>query len=61
VSQEKVVGTASYVSPEALPWKAMRRMLVDAVYGGRIDNSFDSSLLSYVHVHVQLPRLPSSP
>ncbi len=50
--QDKVAGGAEYVSPEAIPWAALRAILGESVYGGKIDNTFDGSLLSYVPVAV---------
>ena len=46
--QDKAAGGAEYVSPDAIPWKALRAILSESVYGGKIDNAFDSNLLSYV-------------
>jgi dynein heavy chain 1 len=35
----------SHVKPENIPWKALRTLLAQTFYGGRIDNRFDDSLL----------------
>merc|ERR1719320_1044590 len=32
--------------PEKVPWKAIRTLLSDCIYGGKIDNEFDQRLLS---------------
>ena len=32
--------------PEKVPWKALRTLLSDCIYGGKIDNEFDQRLLS---------------
>ncbi|KAK8797138.1 hypothetical protein WA158_004348 [Blastocystis sp. Blastoise] len=36
---------ASHVDPDKLSWTAIRTLLVEALYGGRIDNTFDNKLL----------------
>jgi dynein heavy chain 1 len=33
------------ISPEKIPWDAIRTLLSESVYGGRIDNEFDQKLL----------------
>jgi dynein heavy chain 1, cytosolic len=38
---DSVSGSRSNISPELLPWKALRTTLSESVYGGRIDNPFD--------------------
>ena len=30
-----------HIAPENLPWDAIRKLLLETIYGGRIDNSFD--------------------
>jgi dynein heavy chain 1 len=35
----------SNVDPEQIPWQAIRRLLGQTIYGGRIDNPFDQRLL----------------
>lgn len=52
-------GGAAYVNPEVIPWDALCAVLVDSVYGGRIDNDFDSKLLTYVFVPVSIQYLYS--
>jgi len=32
--------------PEKVPWKAIRTLLADCIYGGKIDNEFDQRLLA---------------
>ncbi|XP_046859367.1 cytoplasmic dynein 1 heavy chain 1-like [Xenia sp. Carnegie-2017] len=34
------------ISPDKVPWDALRTLLTQAIYGGRIDNEFDQRLLS---------------
>lgn len=38
---DSVSGSRSNISPELMPWKALRKTLSESVYGGRIDNHFD--------------------
>lgn len=38
-------GLKSHVDPDALPWDAIRVLLSQTIYGGRIDNPFDQRLL----------------
>ncbi|XP_004348847.1 dynein heavy chain [Capsaspora owczarzaki ATCC 30864] len=33
------------ISPDAIPWEAIRTLLAQSIYGGRIDNEFDQRLL----------------
>ncbi|GLD93495.1 hypothetical protein PINS_up002087 [Pythium insidiosum] len=35
----------AHVSPENIPWTAIRTTLKESVYGGRVDNAFDEQLL----------------
>jgi dynein heavy chain 1 len=34
-----------------VPWKAIRTLLSDCIYGGKIDNEFDQRLLSRFDHH----------
>lgn len=34
------------IAPEKLPWNAIRTLISQTVYGGRIDNEFDQRLLN---------------
>jgi dynein heavy chain 1 len=36
----------SNLSPDKIPWTALRTLLLDVFYGGRIDNDFDKKLLA---------------
>jgi dynein heavy chain 1 len=36
----------AHVAPEDLPWSALRVLLSESVFGGRIDNSYDQSILN---------------
>jgi dynein heavy chain 1 len=40
-----VAGSRTHVDPEQLPWQALRTMLSQSLYGGRIDNPFDQAIL----------------
>ena len=35
----------SHLSPEKVPWQALRTIILESVYGGRIDNEFDYAVL----------------
>ena len=43
--QESVSSGRTHVSPHDIPWSALRALLAESVYGGRIDNEFDQRLL----------------
>ncbi|CAN0023870.1 unnamed protein product, partial [Hapterophycus canaliculatus] len=36
---------AQHISPEKVPWEALRALLGQSVYGGRVDSVFDQQLL----------------
>jgi len=38
---DELGGTRAHINPEDLPWQAMRTILSQSVYGGRIDHPFD--------------------
>jgi dynein heavy chain 1 len=42
---DSVAQGRSNISPEKIPWDAIRTLLRESVYGGRIDNEFDQKLL----------------
>jgi dynein heavy chain 1 len=43
-------GVKAHVDPDALPWDAIRVLLSQTIYGGRIDNIFDQRLLdAFLH------------
>lgn len=46
----------SNVAPEAIPWAAVRELLVTSVYGGRMDNEFDQRLLVDLVARLFTPR-----
>ena len=35
----------AHISPEEVPWDALRSMLKMTIYGNRIDNTFDQRML----------------
>jgi dynein heavy chain 1 len=41
-----VGGEKAHVAPEDIPWEAMRVLLGESLYGGRIDNQFDKNLIA---------------
>ncbi|KAG5186150.1 dynein heavy chain [Tribonema minus] len=47
---------AQHVAPEDIPWAALRALLRDAVYGGRVDNAFDQRLLDSFVDALFVPR-----
>lgn len=42
---EAVAPGRANISPEKIPWDAIRSLLKQSIYGGRIDNEFDQKLL----------------
>ena len=38
---DEVAGARAHISPNDLPWQALRTLLSQSLYGGRIDNPFD--------------------
>ncbi|KAI0984717.1 hypothetical protein GJ496_002628 [Pomphorhynchus laevis] len=42
---DRVAADRNNVQPDRIPWKAIIILLSDCVYGGRIDNEFDSHIL----------------
>jgi dynein heavy chain 1, cytosolic len=42
---ESVAQGRAHVDPDQIPWPAIRRLLGQTIYGGRIDNGFDQRLL----------------
>merc|ERR1712137_340872 len=45
------------VDPEKIPWEAIRTLLGQSVYGGRIDNDFDQRLLDSFLLQLLQPRV----
>ncbi len=35
----------THISPEAIPWEAIRTLLSQSIYGGRVDNVFDQAVV----------------
>merc|ERR1711871_241593 len=49
------------LDPKEIPWKAIRTLLVQSLYGGRIDNEFDMSVLqSFVDSIFQVEKYTAS-
>ncbi|KAF7729943.1 hypothetical protein EC973_003356 [Apophysomyces ossiformis] len=42
---DTAAGGRANISPEKIPWDAIRSLLKQSIYGGRIDNEFDQRLL----------------
>ncbi|CAJ1456967.1 unnamed protein product, partial [Effrenium voratum] len=38
-------GQLSNISPDKIPWDALRSILSESIYGGRVDNEFDHAVL----------------
>ena len=49
-------GTKAHVNPKDLPWKALRVLLSQSLYGGRIDNVFDQAALDSFIEQIFSPR-----
>ena len=47
---------ASHIDPEKISWTAIRTLLVEALYGGRIDNTFDNQLLQSLLCQTFVPE-----
>jgi dynein heavy chain 1 len=45
VAVDSVAMGRNNVSPDKLPWKALRTLFSQCIYGGKIDNKFDQTLL----------------
>eukprot|EP01084_Bolivina_argentea_P139986 246210_1 len=43
---DKIAKSRSNISPNEIPWDALHKMLVQFVYGGRVDNKYDTSRLT---------------
>ncbi|CAO3629084.1 unnamed protein product [Cunninghamella echinulata] len=43
---EVAAGGRANISPEKIPWDAIRSLLKQSIYGGRIDNEYDQRLLN---------------
>jgi dynein heavy chain 1 len=42
---DEAAGGRSNLSPEKIPWTAIKTLLKESIYGGRVDNEFDQRLL----------------
>lgn len=50
------LGARSNVDPEKLPWDALRALLSETLYGGKVDNDFDAKILSSLVNYFFSPR-----
>merc|ERR1712154_416856 len=42
---DKITKSRSNIDPNEIPWDALHKMLVQYVYGGRVDNKYDTARL----------------
>eukprot|EP00003_Mantamonas_plastica_P019443 TRINITY_DN3177_c0_g1_i3.p1 TRINITY_DN3177_c0_g1~~TRINITY_DN3177_c0_g1_i3.p1 ORF type:complete len:148 (-),score=35.82 TRINITY_DN3177_c0_g1_i3:3-446(-) len=42
---DKYAGERSNINPADIPWAALRSLLGESIYGGKVDNEFDRRLL----------------
>ena len=52
---ESVAGGRANIGPDKIPWQAIRRLLKETVYGGKIDNEYDQRLLDSFVDHIFVP------
>eukprot|EP00931_Biecheleriopsis_adriatica_P034702 TRINITY_DN20021_c0_g5_i1.p1 TRINITY_DN20021_c0_g5~~TRINITY_DN20021_c0_g5_i1.p1 ORF type:complete len:4603 (-),score=1119.02 TRINITY_DN20021_c0_g5_i1:34-13842(-) len=45
-------GQVSNISPDKIPWDAIRSILCESIYGGRVDNEFDHAVLKAFIEHL---------
>ncbi|KNC81234.1 hypothetical protein SARC_06435 [Sphaeroforma arctica JP610] len=45
-------GSGSNIAPERIPWTALKALLSQCIYGGRVDNAFDRHLLDAFLSHL---------
>ena len=53
---DSVSNGRDHVSPDKIPWTALRSLLSESVYGGRIDNEFDQRLLQGTLAQLFVPE-----
>ncbi|KAG5458344.1 MAG: dynein heavy chain domain-containing protein, partial [Olpidium bornovanus] len=53
---ETVAQGRANVNPESIPWRAIRTLLSQSVYGGKIDHEFDLKILETFVGHLFTPR-----
>ena len=46
---DEVAGQRAHIDPDHLPWQALRTLISESLYGGRVDHSFDQVLLFYFY------------
>lgn len=42
---DEVAGSRAHINPEDIPWQALRTLLSQSLYGGRVDHPFDQAAL----------------
>jgi len=42
---DDIAGSRAHINPEDIPWQALRTLLSQSLYGGRIDHSYDQAAL----------------
>lgn len=42
---DDLAGSRAHINPEELPWQALRTLLSQSIYGGRVDHPFDQAAL----------------
>jgi len=53
---KSVTGTKAHIDPANIPWTALRTLLSESIYGGRIDNAFDQALMQSFVDHLFSPK-----
>jgi dynein heavy chain 1 len=53
---DEVAANRAHVAPEDLPWQALRTLLSQSIYGGRVDHPFDQAALDSFINSVLSPR-----
>ncbi|GBG31493.1 Dynein heavy chain, cytoplasmic [Hondaea fermentalgiana] len=54
---DRVAQGREHVAPEELPWTAIRDILAESTYGGRIDNEFDQQILDGILESLFVPQI----
>jgi dynein heavy chain 1 len=42
----------SNIAPESIPWDALQQLLTQSLYGGKVDNDYDSKILQSFVEHL---------
>ena len=51
-SQSVLLQGRTNLPPEKVPWDALRTLMSECIYGGKIDNEFDQVCLQFSHCQV---------